>query len=638
MKAPILKAPTPRSLQTPKQPSPTPPTPPSQFDRSYPHAALRTKHARILRLSVCNMDRAKTASSFWAQKREEVKAPTASTLIPTVATPKQNGELTEVKPRMVLKGEQNFLDTTDTATESMAGMTNGASATFTQKKTNWADSDDDEDFIASLPDRKSPRITALEAEVVQQVAQIVTLEATVSTKDVRIAELEVVVKEKDTYIADLESNVEEKETTAEQLKTENHTQFLYVQELVGEVDEKSRRVHQLESELDEKCVRIRELESKLESESESLLAAEHIQNDTDSSSQDKIDAAPDVTTIDPLPEAVLHSEAQVDGVEESSIQALPNKYGPTVNESKYPKLWSPDMPKNVAPVKKPKVLKMAIDTSKYVKKAPSAMAKKSESLNGKTKMKPTYGQSTRHRAKTSVIPKFKVDQDIRHMSHADRVLFANGPEVEVMLGSASLMRLPKYIFMQCSSKAYKYFINKPDATSIIFSTGSMDVDAAMAHLHWMDEMTYQGRVYSLTLNADEKFDAKNLKICQAARVMGLNNTYVGHFTKVICDRVRKNNASTGFLSLICELAVPDNDPIFDCLANNLVNQQNSKGAHPAQPDELLAKHPHLGEQMSKIEQFVQVSREGDRRKGRFGSHGREEAWEQGVGGKNSTAS
>jgi len=587
------------------------------------------------------MDRARTASSFWAQKREEVKAPTPSALFPTLASPKQNEELTEVKPRMALKGRQHYPDTANTATHSIAGMENGASASFTPKKTDWADSDDDEDFIASFSARKNPRITTLEVEAEQQVAQILTLEAAVSAKDVRIAELEVVVQEKDRCVAGLESNLEEKDTTVEQLKTENHTQFLYVQELVGEVDEKSRRIHQLESELDEKCVRIRVLELETSSEATSSpeatpssetrtsadesLSMEHLQaeqtdDDTKSSAQDKIyvEVAPDVTT-DPLPEA-------------SS-----NKDGPTVNESKYPKLWSPDMPlRKVAPVEKPKVLKMAIDTSKYVKKAPAAVAKKPESLNGKAK--PTYGQSTRHRAKTSVVPKFKVDKDIRHMSHTDRVLFANGPEVEAMLGSTSLMRLPKYILMQCSSKAYKYFTNKPDATSITFPTGSMDVDAAMAHLHWMDEMTYQGRVYSLTLNADEKFDVKNLKICQAARVMGLNNTYVGHFTKVMCDRVRKGNASTRFLSLICELAVPDNDPIFDCLANNLVNQQINKGAHPAQLDELLTKHPHLKEQMSKIEQSVRDSRAGDKRKGRFGSQGRDGAWEAGVGEKKSTAS
>lgn len=568
------------------------------------------------------MDRAKTASSFWAQKREEVKAPTPSALFPTVASAKQNGELTEVKPRMVLKGEQHFLDIANTATHSMTGMANGASASFTPKKTDWADSDDDEDFIASFSAKKNPRITALEAEVVQQVAQIVTLEAAVSTKDVRTAELEVTVQEKDLHIADLESQVEDKDTTVEQLKTENRTQFLYVQELVGEVDEKSRRIHQLESELEEKCIRIRELKSESPSTPEAQFYADESL---------KIEHPQD-----PLTDAVLPSDAYIGDEEESPIQALPSKDGPTVNESKYPKLWSPDMPKKVAPVEKPKALKMAIDTSKYVKKAPAAVAKKPESLNGKAK--PTYGQSTRHRAKTSVVPKLKVDKDIRHMSHADRVLFANGPEVEVMLGSVSLMRLPKYILMQCSSKAYKYFTNKPDATSITFPTGSMDVDAAMAHLYWMDEMTYQGRVYSLTLNVDEKFDAKNLKICQAARVMGLNNTYVGHFTKVMCDRVRKNNALTGFLSLICELAVPDNDPIFDCLANNLVNQQINKGAHPAQLDELLAKYPHLKEQMSKIEQSVRDSRAGDKRKGRFGSHGRDGAWEAGVGEKKSTAS
>jgi hypothetical protein len=512
-----------------------------------------------------------------------------------------------VKPRVVLKGRL-LLATTTTATDRITGMDNGSPAISTLRKTDWADSDDDEDFIASFSAKKNPRVIALEHEVVEKDTNIETLNVVIATKDVRIAELEETVGEKELHIATLEADVEEKDTQLEKLKSDNHTQFLYVQELVGEVDEKSRRVQQLETELDGKCARIRELE---ESESESspetqVSADELVKVDLPEAAAQ---AGLDTSTAKAIADEAIPEPLQ------STIPDSPKKRptGPAANESKLPKLWSPDPPKQVAPVEKPKVLKMAIDTSKFVKKAPCAAAKKTEP--SKDPPKPTYGQSTRHRTKTSAIPKFQVDKDIRHMSHAIRVIFANGPEIDVMLGTTQLMALPKYIFMQCSSKAYQHFIDHPEMTHISFTAGSMDVEAAKAHLQWMDEMTYQGRVYSLTLNTDEKFDAKNLRICQAARVMGLNNTYVGHFTKVMCNRVRSGSASIKFLSLICELAVPDNDPIFDCLANNLVNQQKD-GLYSEQLQELFAQYPLLMEQMTKIEQRVKDSRAADERNGR----------------------
>jgi hypothetical protein len=214
------------------------------------------------------------------------------------------------------------------------------------------------------------------------------------------------------------------------------------------------------------------------------------------------------------------------------------------------------------------------------------------------------------------MPNINVYKDIRQMSHKERMLYANGPDVSVLVGSTKLATLPKYVFMQCSEQAYKHFTKDQDTSSITFPAGSMDIDAAKAHLQWMIEMTYQGRVYSLAFNNDDKFNEKNLKICQAARVMALNNTYVGHFTKAMCDRVRSNNCSLEFFSQICDLAHTDNDPIFDCLANNLVNQQLSKVTmKPNGLDSLLDKHPLLKEKTTKIERRVQNGRAAEKRRG-----------------------
>jgi hypothetical protein len=97
--------------------------------------------------------------------------------------------------------------------------------------------------------------------------------------------------------------------------------------------------------------------------------------------------------------------------------------------------------------------------------------------------------------------------------------------------------------------------------------------------------------------------------------MGLTNTYVGHFTKVLCNRVRCSNPSTDFMSLICELANADNDPIFDCLANNLVKRQIINiSEKQGNLEKLLVKYPLLRERMAVIEQRVNTLRAGGKRK------------------------
>ncbi|KAF1919179.1 hypothetical protein BDU57DRAFT_568385 [Ampelomyces quisqualis] len=544
------------------------------------------------------MSGASSASSFWAQKSREVK--TSVSPRPIVAEPpKPNGAAGHAKPRIVLKGRTR--------------MTNGASGTSTPKKPNWADSDDDDDFITSFSTKKDSRLATLEGEMVTQNARVESLEATVSTKDARIAQLEDMVEEKNHRIGALEGVVDVKDAAIEELKAGSRAQFLYVQELVAEVDEKSRRIEHLETELDNKGARIRELEEGSESETQVSVG---MAPDSDTSVGVNVDKVVQIEEATVQEATVQEATVQKATVQEATVQEATPAAGPAINDSKFPKMWSPNMSKKAAPVEKPKVLKMALDMSKFGKKKPAPTLKKREYSVHKNFPAPARGQSTKHRAKTDVIPKFQPDKDIRHMSHAERVLYANGPAIAIMLGTTKLATLPKFVLMQCSAKAYQYFTDHPDATSITYPAGSMDADSAKAHLQWMDEMTYQGRVYSITLNGDEKFDTKNLKICQAARVMGLNNTYVGHFTKVLCDRVRSANPSMSFFALICELAQPANDPIFDCLANNIINQQLSKNSKNAEDLEKLAeKYPLLKEKMAKIGQRVKDSRAGDQRRG-----------------------
>ncbi|KAF2125704.1 hypothetical protein P153DRAFT_369716 [Dothidotthia symphoricarpi CBS 119687] len=257
---------------------------------------------------------------------------------------------------------------------------------------------------------------------------------------------------------------------------------------------------------------------------------------------------------------------------------------------------------------------MGIDMSKFGKKhAFKPAVKPTEPKKTSDIPVSSYGLSSKQRVKTDAVPKINPTFDIRTMTHAERVLFANGPEVAVMMGDTKLAMLAKYVLMQCSAKAYRHFTENPNATTMTFKADSMDMDAAKAHLQWMDEMTFQGRVYSLTLHGDEKNDVKNLNICRAARVLGMNNIYVGHFTRTFCDRIRSQKASPAFISLVADLAYPENDPIFECLANNLVNMR-VRSAMPKGLEALLEKHAHLRGKMEKIEKRMMDKRRAEPKK------------------------
>lgn len=194
------------------------------------------------------------------------------------------------------------------------------------------------------------------------------------------------------------------------------------------------------------------------------------------------------------------------------------------------------------------------------------------------------------------------------MSFEERALFGNGPDVIIELGDVKLTTLPQYILMQCSSKAMDYFTANPQATSWSLPEGSMDADAAKIFLSWMHEMTFQGRVYSVTLNTSPTKDDKNLRICRAARILGVNNIYIGHFTKQFCDRIRAKDISYATIRAICEQWVPDNDPVLDCLANNLVDWKiRGSVANKALAEKSAAEFPVLKAKMENIERRLRTT-------------------------------
>ncbi|KAF1843134.1 uncharacterized protein K460DRAFT_340925 [Cucurbitaria berberidis CBS 394.84] len=553
------------------------------------------------------------SSTFWAQKRNLFKSANLPLPVPTTTeSPKPAENSPPTKKSLVSKG-----------------MTNGAAKTSALppngKKTDWADSEDDDEFTASFT--KTPRVITLENEVARKDARIGELEAVVGIKAVRISQLEGLVEEKDHDIANLETRVAENYARIEEFKKEGHEQYLHVQEL-------------LEAELEQKCSIIRDLE--VESDSQTQVSTEdmEMQEVKEPEKPDVVAAEPaepqaaiaklakvedEVSNVSPTTTAdvdgagedgIAHDETSATTATEPSTTEPPKETaspkeasGLAFGESDFPIFVTQENIKVAPPSKAPKKLTFPIDFSKYGKKLATAAAKQPEAKKDKGAHATSGLASKQQRTKTDAVPNFNPSLDIRQMSHAERIIYANGPEVAVQMGDVKLATLPKYVLMQCSGKAYKHFTNRPDAISITFPVNSMDVDAARAHLSWMDEMTYQGRVYSIALNADPKFDQKNLNICRAARVLGMNNTYIGHFTKQFCDRIRENEASADFMGLVCDLAYAENDPIFECLANNLASQVKRQTVQkPEELAALLAKHETLKTKMEEIEKRIAKKR------------------------------
>ncbi|KAH6633710.1 hypothetical protein C7974DRAFT_453215 [Boeremia exigua] len=511
------------------------------------------------------------SASFWAAKSNGVKSP-----------PRQ--------PRIAQR------DAPKRSTAVLKSSSNGV------KKANWADSDDEEEFLASFT--SSTRIGELEKTIAAKNALLTDLETSLQEKYIRIIELGATLEEQQLRLTELQGVVDASAAQIEELKKENHKQFLHVQKLVADVDEKDRRISALETEVDEHCATIAEFSvGDNSTQASSNEASEILQiGPTDDKSyktenKDKEVLSSEHMVQQKIKEVDLNGTSGIPSTKTTPLKAK----GPTVNLSGFPIFSTPATVKQVAPPPPAPKLRMPVDLTKFAKKPVT------KTPASKTTVKAVSANA----AEDGPAPKMNPSADIRTKSLAERSLFANGPKVVVKMGETYLATVPKYILMQCSSKAFRHLSDNPDATSFSLPDGSMDVTAATAHLTWMKEMTFQGRVYSITLHSDEKFDDKNLQICRAARVLGLHSMYVGHFTKIFCDRIRSNNAVDGFLRKVVAAAYPDNDPIYDCLANNLANLRLRKTIeNPAELEALLQQNEGLKIKVEKIEERMRQKQNG----------------------------
>ncbi|KAF2249367.1 hypothetical protein BU26DRAFT_565018 [Trematosphaeria pertusa] len=571
-------------------------------------------------MSATPANKAAESANFWAEKRKKVEDGPAVDHHPadpiSPPSPKQD------TPMNVFKRTSDKASDVASPTNANSNPMPPNAARIPHKPVfDWAD-DEDEDMLSEFgqPDQKDIRIQELEGEMTQKTG--------------RIQELEDIVEAKIHRIEDLEGVVEEKDKLLDETKTHGHKNQLYMQELVAEVDEKDRRINQLETELEEKSVRVRELEANMaektedtrevektedkhevqksedthEVEQPSIPNTEHTEPQSTSSEAISDDVptpatppkaatetpatvTPEMVTPKSTPEAPIAGSLEKPTPEPfpSLIPSTPGSF-PTPRDGD-PVFVTPETIKKAAPVPPAPKLRMGLDMTKYGKKPdPKAAAK------------PVGKWFTPKRTtKSDAVPSINPNKDIRKMSREERELFGAGPTVSVLLGNETLGIMPKYMLMQCSEKAFQFFTENPNAMSMRFPAGSMDADSAKQHIDWMLMHTHCGRVFSVHL-APEHEDLKNLRITQAARVMGLNNIYVGHFTRQYCDKIRDHMPSQELMALIDEHAYPENDPIFDCLVNNIANQrQRGTLPHAEQFDEFLTKHAKLAAAIKKIE-------------------------------------
>ncbi|KAF2729620.1 hypothetical protein EJ04DRAFT_588402 [Polyplosphaeria fusca] len=180
--------------------------------------------------------------------------------------------------------------------------------------------------------------------------------------------------------------------------------------------------------------------------------------------------------------------------------------------------------------------------------------------------------------------------DIRDMTLGQRVELFRGPSVAIYIGQHPLRGAPKHMLMQASKSANAYFTEYPQAESVHFPINSMAFPAVKHIVDWLIDMGSCKKVYSIPLLPDKFLE--NLSIRRAARVLGMDR-YVNHFTKNYCDYIRAQMPTLDELAII-EKFCAQNDPLFECLVNNLAHKQ-IKGEIPNTEgfEKFLEKHGKL---------------------------------------------
>ena len=559
-----------------------------------------------------------SAASFWAAKSGDVKS-----LTPGAHEPVRTGG-----PTRKISTAVNRTNGTPPVPQSHSSLETSPGGSTV--KTSWADSDDEVEYPALTSPRRG--VKELENTLSAKSSQLVDMSATLQEKETKIIELKAVVESQQTLINGAQATAQASTKQVEGLEKENHKQFLHIQKLVAEVDEKDRRIAVLEAEVDEHCATIANLDERLQkNEAESALQQE--QHAVENTPKDEPDSAESLQQEQAMVESFQEGEAEyttqhehkdeaksdvpdehqtvkeVKSIDTAPVQPvdanLTKPAGPAVNTSKFPVCSDTTTVKQVAAAPRAPKLKMAVDLSKYAKKRSLAPTPK-PTIAEKQVVKATPVVSK----KDVPAPKIDVSSDIRSMPIYQRSIFANGPQVQVKMGDVVLATLPKYLLMQCSPKAFKHFTDSPTASTLEFPPNSMHPAATAKIFKWMDDMAHRGGNFSISLFHDEKADEKNLHTCRAARVLGLHNMYVGHFTRTYCDRIRAG-VTIDLMAKMVELAYPENDPIYKCLIDNIAYHRfRGDAKEPEKLNLFVGKYADLKAKVEKIEMGLRKKRQG----------------------------
>ncbi|PVH98271.1 hypothetical protein DM02DRAFT_630397 [Periconia macrospinosa] len=477
-------------------------------------------------------------------------------------------------------------------TTAMFPELNGASKGSIREKFNWADDEED---------NSNPIVNA----------------SFLSTK---IEKLEVAVKDQNLVINGLKDELNQTKSETKQsigdltekyskLHEEHDASRKLVAALQGENAGLRHEISELQAQLSKSLLHTKDEDTESNLDTDSGSTAGSVVLPILNGHSAKSSVAEIVNEIDPVHNAETGNE--VDEVSDGSPDVSPSAesnlkpsetlletnnfpaLNPTATTNGWPIFVTPETIKKVDPVPPPKKLTMGVDISKFGKQKPANPPRKTTSASKAPSKNDKVSNS-------NTIPAITPGEDMRKLTLEERKKLGQGRKATVLIGSTKIGMVPMGMFMQCSELANKHFTENPLTGTISFPEGSMTVKAASAHLEWMNEHTYNKKVWSLQMSRTNP-DRENLEIVRAARVMGLHNMYVGHFTRSYCDMIRDGMPSYELMDLIVELAYPENDPIFDCLVFNLVNRRKLGVLKPAELDKFLEKHEILASKIRKTE-------------------------------------
>ncbi|KAF1968285.1 hypothetical protein BU23DRAFT_602331 [Bimuria novae-zelandiae CBS 107.79] len=565
-----------------------------------------------------------TSMDFWSKIGQHRGTNLVS---PATEKPAESSESTPAKVTGVKKAGTVSKAQKESGVRSPAHTTMSFSSTLTSPMTaiSWADSmEEDEALFAAAvtscdDDRNGVADSLTKDLVVQHSQRIEEFEATVAQQKGRIAELDADVKDKEIEIERLQNTVQDKEERVAELEAHTQKQELRIMDLISEVKEEARRAQELDEKLQKNTTRLRELElqvaenvdmpdSNTPTEVDDYVEIESVKEATQPALEDvskpatpealgATDGSKDTAAgaEDIAAEAVPETSAKIEAVSPSTDQF------PALSPVDFPALGSPPQGcdatrsifitaeniKKVPPPPPAKKLTLGIDPSKFKKKTQPAP------VSGRKLM---FGVRRVDEAPPAINPAM----DVRRMSKEEREPFGYGPTVQIVVGNQAVATLPKYMFMQVSPKAFKYWTENPNATSIKFQKGAFTIGALEIQMEWITMHTYCNKVFSVTLKQGNG-DRHNFELIRCARALGLHSMYMGHFTRLYCQQCR-DGPSPELVDLIEELSWDETDPIFECLANNMALQHSK-----AKPGDLegwsqhLSRHPRLAKKMGEIQ-------------------------------------